>query len=95
MRPLLRMLGGHALATWANNGVSLGCALLLTPWIIQTLGATTYGVWAFLTQLTGYAGLFEVGMPQAVSKAVARARAGESREQTRAAVSTALAVHLG
>lgn len=61
--------------------------------VIKGVGASGYGVWILLTQLTGYAGVLDLGVQPAIVKYVAQSRAVDDREGLRALLSTALCLH--
>ena len=87
---MLRTLLRNILSNWAGFLVEACVAFYLSPFVIHTLGDTSYGIWILLTSLTGYFGLLNLGLRPAINKYVAefagsRAeadhRAGEYRVQ--------------
>ena len=52
--------------------VSAVVALLLSPFIIRTLGDVKYGLWTLLISLTGYYGILDLGVRSAVGHYVTR-----------------------
>ncbi len=46
-------------------------AFFLTPYIIRQIGIARYGIWAMISVLTGYFGLFDLGLGQSFEKFVA------------------------
>jgi O-antigen/teichoic acid export membrane protein len=73
----------NTLANGLNYAVVVLSALILTPLVIKGFGTAVYGVWILINQLTGYAGLLDVGIQPAVSKRVAEARADGNRDALR------------
>ncbi|MBS0260692.1 MAG: oligosaccharide flippase family protein [Planctomycetes bacterium] len=66
---------GSAIWNWAGTGIEISVALLLTPYLIHTLGAHRYGVWILLGSLTGYLGILDFGLRSSVGRHVAHYRA--------------------
>lgn len=73
----------NSIANGLNYGAVLLSALILTPLMIRGFGAAVYGVWILINQLTGYAGLLDLGVQPAVSKRVAEAHATGDRRALR------------
>ena len=88
-----RALFRNTAAGWANNLVSVGSALAVTPMVIDRVGAPAYGVWVLVTQFSGYAGLLDLGVQPAIIKHVAGPRARGDRDGLRAIFSSALVLH--
>lgn len=84
---------GYALNAIANGATVAFAALVsffLSPFIVQHLGATRYGVWSLTAGLVGYLGLLDLGIRQAVSRYVARHRAASAHHESSLIVSAAL-----
>lgn len=58
---------------WNSAGliVEMGTAFLVMPFLIATLGASTYGIWLVLGALTSYFGLLELGVRGAIGRHIA------------------------
>jgi hypothetical protein len=80
----------NALSNWATLGVSTVVAFLLTPFIIRHLGKTGYGIWALVGSLTGYYGLFNLGVDSALTRYIARYAAQGDEESLNETASTAI-----
>lgn len=78
-----RILVRNSIANGLNYAGVVLSALILTPLIIRGFGTAVYGIWILVNQLTGYAGLLDLGVQPAVSKRVAEARARGSRGELR------------
>ncbi|MHC4983614.1 MAG: oligosaccharide flippase family protein [Planctomycetota bacterium] len=50
------------MANWIGHGANLLVMLFLSPFVIHSLGKTSYGVWSLLMTVTGYLGLAEIGV---------------------------------
>jgi O-antigen/teichoic acid export membrane protein len=86
-------LARNTVASWLSYGTAVVIALALTPLVIHSIGAAGYGVWVLLTQLTGYAGLLDVGVQPAVARFVSEARARGDRDDGQSIISTAILLH--
>lgn len=61
----------NAVFNWANIGLSLAISFFLAPFILHKIGNTYYGVWAVVSQFTGYLWLLDFGVRDSVIKYVA------------------------
>jgi O-antigen/teichoic acid export membrane protein len=63
---------------------------LLTPFILQQLGKSTYGLWALVGSVVGYGSLLDLGIGSAITKYVAEYRAQKQTDETRSLIATAI-----
>jgi O-antigen/teichoic acid export membrane protein len=94
MSSLRLQLARNTLLSMFSYLLSMGVALFLTPMVLSALGAAGYGAWMLILQVTGYAGLLDLGLQPAVAKAVAEAQGSGSFKRIRKVVGTALALNL-
>lgn len=90
---LARILARNTLASWANYAFATLITVILTPLVISSLGTPGYGAWILISQLTGYAGLLDLGVQPALAKHVAGFRAAGDKRSLREYLSTALAFY--
>jgi O-antigen/teichoic acid export membrane protein len=90
-----RLIGKTSSSNLARHGFYLATTLALTPFIVKSLGVTSYGVWVVVLSFLGYAGILEMGVQSALIRLVARHRAKEDHEGLRRTISTALALFIG
>lgn len=69
-------------------------SLLLTAYIVRTLGTAQYGLWGVATAVTGYAGILDLGAGSAFAKYIAEHSERREDDQVSAIVSTGLAIYL-
>ena len=62
----------NAVANWIAFLYVAIVGFLLSPYVVDHLGATRYGVWALIAGLVGYLGLLDLGIRQAVNRYTAR-----------------------
>ena len=73
---------------------STSIVLMLTPFVVHTLGDRSYGLWALVTTLGSYYALLDLGLSGAVSRHLAGALGGGNAEECNRIVSTSLAIYL-
>lgn len=57
-----RIHARNLVANWFGHIANLVVMFFLSPFIVHTLGKTEYGIWGLLGVLTGYMGLFDLGV---------------------------------
>jgi O-antigen/teichoic acid export membrane protein len=84
------------------NGLSMltgvGVTILLTPFMLHRLGASSFGIWALalsLTVGTGYLSLTDLGLQQAAVRFMADARRDDDHAELTGLFSTTLAIFAG
>ena len=75
--------------------VHLAVAFVLAPVLLHRLGDASYGIWVLVLSLTGYFGLFDLGVRSAVVRFTAAHHATGDREGLRQRVSSALVANTG
>lgn len=74
----------NALANWIAFLFAALVGFFLSPFMVEHLGATGYGVWSLISGLLGYLALLDLGIRQAVNRYTARHHAaGEHAENSR------------
>lgn len=71
---LHRRLTLNSISNASRYIVFLGGSLLLTPFVVRTLGDAAYGFWVVLLAFAGYAGVLELGVQPAIIKLVGQHR---------------------
>lgn len=87
---LHRRLALNSFSNVSRFVVFLGGALLLTPFVVRTLGDAAYGFWVVLLSFVGYAGILELGVQPAVIKLVGQHRGNPDRERLEELITAAL-----
>lgn len=80
----------NVLFNWAGYAANVVIAFFLTPFVIESLGDRSYGIWAVLISLTGYYGLLDLGVRGALTQYVARYLAKGDLGAANRTVSTSL-----
>lgn len=82
----------NVLSNWMGLGANIVIGFLMAPFVVHRLGDTAYGIWALVLQLTGYMGVFDVGVRSALVRFVGRFHAEGDRCSMDRLVSLALLV---
>ncbi len=73
---------------------AIAIAFLLSPFLVNTLGDTKYGIWSIVAALTGYMTLLDLGVSSAVAKYVSKYKALNDYKSINVVVSSAVAIML-
>jgi O-antigen/teichoic acid export membrane protein len=86
------VIGRNILSNWAGFASQIVITFLLTPYIVNSLGNTYYGIWALVISLTGYYGLLDLGFSAGLTQYVSRYYAKRDFERLNETVSTGFVV---
>ncbi len=62
----------NVFSNWGAYVLAMAVNFFLSPYVVQHLGNTGYGVWTLILSLTGYLGLLDLGVRGAVTRYVAK-----------------------
>jgi O-antigen/teichoic acid export membrane protein len=77
-------------SSWFALGVNVAVGILLSPFILHHLGDEAFGLWILIFSLTGYYGLFDLGIRSSIVRYVAKYGATNEQEELNRLVSTAM-----
>jgi O-antigen/teichoic acid export membrane protein len=80
-------------ASWFALGVSILVGIFLSPFILHRLGNMAYGAWVLAFSVTGYYGLFDLGIRSALIRYVSTYIATNNRDALLRLVNTSLALY--
>jgi len=83
-----------AASNYLGRFVNVGVWLLLTPFILNRLESTLYGLWMLVVSVMAYASLLDFGIASAITKYVAEYRAKGQSTEAQQLVGTALVIYL-
>jgi O-antigen/teichoic acid export membrane protein len=83
------------LLNYAGKLIVIGTGLATTPFILDRLGPSMYGLWALVGSVVAYGGLLDLGMTTAVVKYVAEYRARGKLDDLEHLLATAMWVYAG
>ena len=79
-------------SNWAGFAVNAAVTVLLTPFILQELGAARYGIWVLTSSIVGYYGLLDLGFRAGVTQYLTRYLAVRDDRRASECLSSAVAV---
>jgi O-antigen/teichoic acid export membrane protein len=80
-------------SSWFSLGVNILVGIFLSPFILHRLGDTAYGIWILIFSVTGYYGLFDLGIRSSVVRYVSTYTATNDREGLDRLINTSLATY--
>ena len=80
-------------ASWFSLGVSILVGIFLSPFILHRLGDTAFGIWVLIFSITGYYGLFDLGIRSSVIRYVSTYTATNNNEGLSKLINTSLATY--
>src|SRR5246127_1448496 len=80
-------------SSWFSLGVSILVGVFLSPVILHRLGDTAFGIWVLIFSITGYYGLFDLGIRSSVTRYVSTYSATDDREGLQKLINTSMATY--
>jgi O-antigen/teichoic acid export membrane protein len=77
-------------SSWFGLGVNVIVGLFLSPYILHHLGDEAFGVWVLIFSVTGYYGLFDLGIRSSIVRYVAKYTATKDYEEMNRLINTAM-----
>jgi O-antigen/teichoic acid export membrane protein len=78
-------------SSWFSLGVNILVGIFLSPFILHRLGNTAYGAWVLVFSVTGYYGLFDLGVRSSIIRYVSTYTAKNDMEGLCRLINTSLA----
>jgi O-antigen/teichoic acid export membrane protein len=85
-----RQILGNVGSSWFSLGVNVVSGFILSPFIVHRLGDEAFGLWILIFSVTGYYGLFDLGIRSSIVRYVAKYSANEEYEDLNRLVNTAM-----
>jgi O-antigen/teichoic acid export membrane protein len=82
-------------SSWFALGVNVLVGLFLSPYILHRLGDDAFGLWILIFSITGYYGLFDLGIRSSIVRYIARYLATDEHDELNRLVNTALFSYCG
>ena len=89
---LRRTVVRNVFANQTGTAVTVLTGIFLMPFVVSHLGNANYAVWILLGYFTGYFGVLDVGVRDAVSRYLAFYRARDDAEMKNVVLNTAMAI---
>src|SRR5215475_9137404 len=80
-------------SSWFSLGINILVGIFLSPFILHRLGDTAYGIWILIFSVTGYYGLFDLGIRSSVVRFVSTYIATNDQEGLAKLINTSLATY--
>src|SRR5262250_652477 len=80
-------------SSWFSLGVTILVGVFLSPFILHRLGDTAFGIWVLIFSVTGYYGLFDLGIRSSVIRYVSTYTATNDLEGLAKLINTSLATY--
>src|ERR1700756_5205686 len=80
-------------SSWFSLGVNIVVGIFLSPFILHRLGDTAFGIWVLIFSVTGYYGLFDLGIRSSVIRYVSTYTPTNDREGLAKLINTSLATY--
>ena len=90
-RQILKNVG----SSWSALGTNVLVGIFLSPFILHRLGDAAYGIWVLIFSVTGYYGLFDLGIRSSIIRYVSKYTATGDKEKLAQFVNTALFSYTG
>src|SRR5207249_5021220 len=78
-------------SSWCALGVNVLVGIFLSPYILHRLGDEAFGLWVLIFSITGYYGLFDLGIRSSIVRYVAKYSAINDYEELNRLINTAMA----
>ena len=78
-------------SSWFALGVNVLVGIFLSPYILHRLGDEAFGLWVLIFSITGYYGLFDLGIRSSIVRYVAKYSATNDYEELTRLINTAMA----
>lgn len=87
---MFRVLARNVCSNWIGFAVHGLITFFLTPFILDAIGGTQYGIWVLITSLTGYYGLLTMGIGAGTTQQLTKAVAEENSHRVNQLASSAV-----
>src|SRR5437667_7207048 len=77
-------------SSWFALGINVLVGISLSPYILHRLGDEAFGLWVLIFSLTGYYGLFDLGIRSSIVRYVAKYSATKDDDHLNRLVNTAM-----
>ena len=90
-RQILKNVG----SSWFALGINVIVGIFISPFILHHLGDAAFGIWVLIFSVTGYYGLFDLGIRSSIIRYVSKYTATDDREKLAQFINTALFTYTG
>jgi len=90
-----RRIFQNVASSWFALGVNILIGVFLSPFILHRLGDAAFGIWILIFSVTGYYGIFDLGIRSSVVRFVAKFSATKDEENLARVINTSLFAYAG
>lgn len=90
-RQILKNVG----SSWSSLATNVLVGIFLSPFILHHLGDSAFGIWVLIFSVTGYYGLFDLGIRSSIIRYVSKYAATDDRDKLTRFVNTSLFTYTG
>jgi O-antigen/teichoic acid export membrane protein len=80
-------------SSWVSLGINIVIGFFLSPFILHRLGDAAFGIWVLIFSVTGYYGIFDLGIRSSVIRYVSKFTAVEDKQGLAKFFNTSLATY--
>jgi O-antigen/teichoic acid export membrane protein len=80
-------------SSWVSLGINIIIGFFLSPFILHRLGDVAFGIWSLIFAITGYYGIFDLGIRSSVIRYISKFTAVEDNEGLAKFFNTSLATY--
>ncbi|GIW87719.1 MAG: hypothetical protein KatS3mg108_2043 [Isosphaeraceae bacterium] len=92
---MFRVIARNIIANWLGYAVNAVVGLLLTPFVLQHLGQSRYGIYSLVASLIGYYGLLDLGLRAGTTQLLTRQLAAGNHDALNRTFSSVLVALAG
>ena len=82
-------------SSWFALGLNILVGIFISPYILHHLGDEAFGLWVLIFSITGYYGLFDLGIRSSIIRYVAKYSATDENDELNRLINTALFTYSG
>src|SRR5215831_954604 len=77
-------------SSWSSLAINVIVGVFLSPFIVHRLGDAAFGIWVLIFSITGYYGLFDLGIRSSIIRYVSKYTAANETEKLARHINTSL-----
>lgn len=77
-------------SSWFSLGINVVVGVFLSPFILHRLGDAAFGIWVLIFSISGYYGIFDLGIRSSIVRYVSKFFAVQDKESLSKVISTSL-----
>jgi O-antigen/teichoic acid export membrane protein len=82
-------------SSWFALGINVAVGIFLSPFILHRLGDSAFGIWVLIFSITGYYGLFDLGIRSSIVRYASKFTATGDKEELAKLINTSLFIYGG